>query len=265
MPFVINDGVKIWFEVEGEGPPLMLMHGTTGSSKSWRRLGITDALRDEYKLILVDARGHGKSDKPHDPVAYLPEPKTNDIKAILDQLDIESTHYMGYSMGGRIGFDVVAKAPNLFRSMIAGGAGPSPQSLLEMSSQVYENTIEQIVEMREAVNGRMADDFRTDFLANDIHAIRVSLDPAVLDQEELYRAKLKKFSKPTLMFVGTEDPRIDDIETMTEQMPQAEFISIEGRDHGGAMEAILGLMPQIKSFLERVSQSQNSTNSRGRS
>jgi len=48
-------------------------------------------------------------------------------------------------------------------------------------------------------------------------------------------------------------------------MPQAEFISIEGRDHGGAMEAILGLMPQIKSFLERVSQSQNSTNSRGRS
>lgn len=252
MPFVVNDGVKIWFEVEGEGPPLMLMHGTTGSSKAWKRLGIVDALKDEYQLILVDARGHGKSDKPYDPAAYLPEPKANDIKAILDHMDIESTHYMGYSMGGRIGFDVVVKAPNLFRSMIAGGAGPSPQSLMETSIQMAENTIEQIVELREATNGKMPADIRKDFLANDIHAIRASLDPSILDQEELYRATLKEFSKPTLMFVGTEDPRIDDIETMAGQMPQAEFISIEGRDHGGVMDAIHGLLPEIKSFLERV-------------
>ena len=106
--------------------------------------------------------------------------------------------------------------------------------------------------MREAANGRMPDEVRTDFLANDIHAIRASLNPSILDQEELYRTTLKKFSKPTLMFVGTEDPRIDDIKTMTAQMQQAEFISIEGRDHGGAMEAIHGLLPQIKNFLERV-------------
>ncbi len=252
MPFVVNDGVKIWFEVEGEGPPLMLMHGTTGSSKAWRRFSVVDALKDDYQLILVDARGHGKSDKPHDPSAYLPEPKAKDIKAILDELGIDSTHYLGYSMGGRIGFDVVTEQPSLFRSMIAGGAGPSPVSLLETSTQMAENTIEQIVEMREAANGRMADEVRNDFLANDILAIRASLDPSILDQEDLYKAKLKSFAKPTMMFVGAEDPRVDDIESISAEMPNAEFVSIQGRDHGGAMEAIIDLVPQIRQFLGAV-------------
>ncbi|MBT3555190.1 MAG: alpha/beta fold hydrolase [Chloroflexi bacterium] len=80
----------------------MLMHGTTGNSKASSRLGIVDDLKDEYQLILVDARGDGKSDKPHDPAAYLTEPKANDIKAVLDHLTSNrrtrwTTRWMGES------------------------------------------------------------------------------------------------------------------------------------------------------------------------
>jgi pimeloyl-ACP methyl ester carboxylesterase len=107
MAYVDNDGVKIWFEVEGEGLPLMLIHGTTGNLNIWRKLGIVDALKSDYKMILVDDLGHGQSDKPHEPTAYLPDPKSKDIEAILDSLGIETTHYLGYSMGGRFGLDLV--------------------------------------------------------------------------------------------------------------------------------------------------------------
>ena len=66
--FVENDGLQIHYEVEGQGPPLILLHWWTGSLEDWRLFGYVDALKDTYRLILIDARGHGQSDKPHDPV-----------------------------------------------------------------------------------------------------------------------------------------------------------------------------------------------------
>ncbi len=116
MPFVDNNDVKIRYEVDGEGPPLVLMHGTTSRAEVWRRSGVVDALKSSYRLILIDARGHGESDKPDLPSAYLPEPKANDVTAVLDQLDIGSAHFLGYSMGGRLGFDLCLIAPERLRS-----------------------------------------------------------------------------------------------------------------------------------------------------
>ncbi|MBN4064781.1 alpha/beta hydrolase [Dehalococcoides mccartyi] len=252
MPYIDNDGVKIWFEVEGEGAPLMLVHGTTGNLNIWRRLGVVDALKSDYKLILMDGRGHGQSDKPHEPVAYLPEPKSKDIEAILDSLGIDTTHYLGYSMGGRFGFDVVVHAPHRLRSLVAGGAGPSPKALLESTQFSRGKSIEELLQESESVSGRMPEEPRVDFLANDIDAISASQDNSILDQESVYRKALSEFRQPTLMFVGTEDPRHSDIEGTARGMTNAEFISVEGLDHGGVMQQISGILPQIKSFIDAV-------------
>src|SRR3954447_26749762 len=73
MPYASNDGVRIYYEREGSGPPLVLHHGFTRSLEGWRDNGYADVLNTEYELILMDARGHGRSDKPHDPAAYAPE------------------------------------------------------------------------------------------------------------------------------------------------------------------------------------------------
>jgi pimeloyl-ACP methyl ester carboxylesterase len=67
MPYATNDGVCIHYQEEGSGPPLVLLHGFTLSLEHWRDSGYVTALRDDSRLILMDPRGHGASDKPHDP------------------------------------------------------------------------------------------------------------------------------------------------------------------------------------------------------
>lgn len=65
MPYVNNEGVRIYYEVEGQGPPLVLIAGLTGNLKTWRLYGYVKELKGDYRLILLDPRGHGDSDKPH--------------------------------------------------------------------------------------------------------------------------------------------------------------------------------------------------------
>ena len=104
MPYARNEGVRIHYEVEGEGPPLVLQHGFSESVVDWYETGYVKALKPDYRLILIDARGHGDSDKPHDPEAYLLNRRVGDVTAVLDALDIATAVYWGYSMGGWIGF-----------------------------------------------------------------------------------------------------------------------------------------------------------------
>jgi pimeloyl-ACP methyl ester carboxylesterase len=98
--------VKIYYEVEGEGPLLMLAHGGLGSLNDWRQTGYVGALRGEYHLILFDARGHGRSDRP--PVASLGL-MADDVIAVIDALGAARTHYWGYSMGAAVGFELALR------------------------------------------------------------------------------------------------------------------------------------------------------------
>tara|TARA_B100000676_G_C17939859_1_gene765784 strand:- start:254 stop:1030 length:777 start_codon:yes stop_codon:yes gene_type:complete len=258
MAYVDNNGVKIWYEVEGVGSPVILVHGSSMSLNSWRERGITEQLNEKHKLILMDARGHGKSDKPHDPSEYLPAPKSKDIELILDDLGIDEAHFFGYSMGGRIGLDTVAHAPQRIRSLIAGGAGPSPAALLKEQMFKKGRNIKDVLEVIESKVGRLPDKARETFLANDMDALAASQDPSILDQEELYKRSLANFAKPTLMFVGTDDPRHSDIETTVANMPNAKFISLDGLDHMGAgTKGVSSLMPQISEFLSLVDSDHN--------
>ena len=124
MPYADNRGVRIHYEVEGTGPPLVLQHGFTDSIGGWRQFGYVDALKGSYRLILLDARGHGASDKPRDPAAYDMALRASDVVAVLDELGVERAHYLGYSMGGRIGFDTARLALERLRSLLIGGAHP---------------------------------------------------------------------------------------------------------------------------------------------
>ena len=104
MPFVNNQGIRIHYEVEGEGSPLVLQHGLTESLEMWRDTGYVDPLKKDTQLILIDARGHGASDKPHDPDAYRMRLLVSDVVRVLDDLGLEKAHYWGYSMGAMIGW-----------------------------------------------------------------------------------------------------------------------------------------------------------------
>ena len=129
MPYARNQGVRISYEVEGDGPPLVLQHGSACSSAEWREMGYRDVLRRDYQFILIDARGHGASDTPHEPAAYTLPLRVTDVTAVLDALSIQQAHYFGYSMGGWIGFGLAKYAPERVRTLILGGAHPYAESL----------------------------------------------------------------------------------------------------------------------------------------
>jgi pimeloyl-ACP methyl ester carboxylesterase len=128
MPYAVNQGVRIHYRIEGDGQPLVLQHGFTDSLETWYQTGYVEGLRPHYRLILIDARGHGASDKPHEPDAYDRERNVEDISTVLDDLDIPRAHYFRYSMGGGIGFAIARYAPERVPSLVIGGGSPYPQS-----------------------------------------------------------------------------------------------------------------------------------------
>src|SRR5215470_13911739 len=101
MPYANSHGVRIHYQVEGAGPPLVLLHGFTDSLASWYEFGYVSALAPDYKLILLDARGHGGSDKPHEPVAYETELNVADVLAVLDTLHVPTVHFLAIPWVGR--------------------------------------------------------------------------------------------------------------------------------------------------------------------
>ena len=103
MPYVDSNGVRIHYHVQGCGPELVLQHGFTSSLQNWGAYGYVDALKGAYRLILIDARGHGDSDKPHNVDQYELSLRVGDVTSVLDDLGVGKAHYLGYSMGGRIG------------------------------------------------------------------------------------------------------------------------------------------------------------------
>jgi pimeloyl-ACP methyl ester carboxylesterase len=121
MPFANNQGIRIHYEVEGKGPPLVLQYGQYFPLDVWYEYNYVSALQNHFQLILVDGRGQGESDKPHDPEAYCSERMVKDILAVLDDLGIKKTHYMGYSSGGYLGFGIAKYASERCLSLILGG------------------------------------------------------------------------------------------------------------------------------------------------
>src|SRR5690242_19479497 len=99
MPFATNAGVNLHYRTEGAGPPLFIQHAFTDSAETWYELGYVDALKEAFRLILLDARGHGNSDKPHESDAYSWASMAGDVLAVLDAEDLPTVHYLGYSMG----------------------------------------------------------------------------------------------------------------------------------------------------------------------
>lgn len=154
MPFADHQGVQIYYEVEEEGPPIVLAHGFSGNTTFWRGFGYVDQLEDEFRAVLFDARGHGKSDKLYEAAAYDHRLVIGDVLAVLDALGIAKAHYWGYYMGGAMGLGVAKLHPERLISLIAGGTNPcicpdesdEPSPLLEIFRRGLTEGTEALVE-----------------------------------------------------------------------------------------------------------------------
>ena len=115
-----HDGLRLAYDVVGEGFPVILHTGAGGDSRMWRDAGYVDALGG-YTVVLFDHRGHGASDAPTDPRGYLPEHHAADVVALADHLGLGRFAFWGYSAGARFGFQLAATRPDRVAGLIALG------------------------------------------------------------------------------------------------------------------------------------------------
>ncbi len=130
-----SDGVKIHYLEAGKGSPVVLIHGYTGTAEgNWFSNGVADALAKNHRVVAIDCRGHGKSEKPHDPAKYGPQ-MAKDVLEMMDHLKIPYAHVHGYSMGGFIVTQLLTAAPERFITASYGGSGV-PETDPKLKEQV---------------------------------------------------------------------------------------------------------------------------------
>jgi pimeloyl-ACP methyl ester carboxylesterase len=120
--FEASDGIRIHYWEMGRGTPVVLIHGYRQSGQLWLDNGVADALGRNHRVMVVDARGHGLSDKPHDPLKYGPQ-MTEDVIELLDHLKIDKAHIHGFSMGGFMVTHLLTRHPARFLTASYGGSG----------------------------------------------------------------------------------------------------------------------------------------------
>ncbi len=248
-----SDGIRVVFDVAGEGPALILLHGGGGgqSRQSWYETGYVERLSSDFKVITPEIRGHGESDKPLDPASYTIDRLCRDILAVADACDVERFIVWGFSYGGNIGRYLAARTNRLSKLIIMGvpfgevGSGRFKQSVEEFSAH-WTPLVEDI--QRGALDP--ADFSIEDQAAWQQMNIPVTLAwlTAMLDWGDNQPADLRC---PTLWLSGSENENT--IASMKEyenklEGTRVEIQIVEGIDHAGEFEEIGLVFPVMNSF-----------------
>jgi pimeloyl-ACP methyl ester carboxylesterase len=243
MPYAANrhDGARVYFEDGGgSGAPVILHDGFADSVQDLREWALVDALASEgYRVILADHRGHGRSDKPHDPAAYAMALRVADAVAILERLGIERAHFGGRSWGGRLCFGIGEHAPSRVRSLVIGGNQPYawPESATSrtvgeaLAAAREQSSIEPVVRAFEGLwdiefSSRQRERLRD----NDPLALYAAFAAAMA--EGAISADLGRWRIPCLIFVGAGDVDVlAGARRAAGEIPDAELLVLEGADH----------------------------------
>ena len=244
MPFTETSGAKIHYAVEGSGPPLLLGHGFTGSIAMWQTAPFYGELKSQFTVIPFDARGHGKSDKPHDSSAYSMENRVQDAVAVLQAAGFESGRYFGYSMGGWLGYLLALHAGERFDRIVVGAAHmlfDDWSDRRRMLSLGIDGYIKEMLEQDPATPQENIDKMR----ANDLEALlAVQFDRPDLTSE------IPSITSDLLIYAGDEDPKYNKFKKTSELIQGARFITIPGADHAGGFQQTGEALVEILAFLK---------------
>lgn len=224
-----NGEVEIAYLDSGEGDPVVLVHGFASNKEvNWVNTGWTTTLtRAGFRAIALDNRGHGASSKLYDPAAYHSATMAEDVRALLDHLQIDRADVMGYSMGARIAAFLAVEHPGRVRSLVLGGLG------IRLVEGV--GLPESIAEALEApsladVSGATERMFRAfaEQTQSDLKALAACMRGS---REELSREQVAGITAPVLVAVGTKDPVAGSAQALAALIPGARALAIPDRDH----------------------------------
>ena len=263
--FVDNNGVRIHYEVEEgpvEEPVIVFVHGMGMSTKDWRDAGYPEKLCNEFKVVLVDSRGFGQSDKPKDPADYGRARKVSDITAVLDDIGVDKAYYWGFSMGASIGWAVGMLAPERFHGLVLGAYPVISPDVPEIDRVRWEARaklmrlgMDVYVAAMEMDQGPLPEDTRNRLLSNDKDAYAAqqlaNLEWGAPDED------IVNMTLPALVYSGTEDdypmPRNHTLTRRSASLaPNARFLPLDGHTHMSAFLAADLMIPHVREFVAMV-------------
>lgn len=271
MPRLEVNGLRLHAERTGTGPPVVLLHGFTGSTTTWRRLA--DRLAPEFEVIAFDIVGHGQSDAPPAVERYEMRRCVDDLVAALRLLGLERAAWLGYSMGARTALQIAAHHPDAVDVLVLEGvtpglAAPEERAARVASDEALADRIErdgleafvdfwQSIALWDTQDGLSADvvaAIRAQRMANSEVGLANSLRGMGTGAQEPLHDRLEAVSVPTLLLTGALDQKFTTIaQQMAGAMPNAEQHVVAGAGHAVHLEDPMGFESAVAEFLGRVS------------
>ncbi|HEU5019849.1 MAG TPA: alpha/beta hydrolase [Pseudolabrys sp.] len=229
MPTFRNGDIEIAYLDEGEGEPIVLVHGFASTKEvNWvNPAWVSTLTRAGRRAIAIDNRGHGQSSKLYDPALYRTELMADDIRALLDHLGLARADVMGYSMGSRNTAFFAVDHPDRVRAAILGGLG-----LSLVDGVGLPDTIAKALEAPSMADvadptGRQFRSF-AEQTKSDLKALAACIRGT---RQTLSRAQVNGIRVPVLVAVGTKDDIAGSAEALAALIPGAQALDIPERDH----------------------------------
>jgi pimeloyl-ACP methyl ester carboxylesterase len=245
-----SNGVKIRYVTEGTGVPVVLIHGWMADSSMWGRDRSGNTKLDTsgakgFQLIALDCRGHGKSDKPHDPEKYGAE-MAADVVRLLDHLRIKKAHLVGYSSGAFIAGKVVATHPDRVLSVVYAGQAPLVRGAKSSGSsevEVFAKAVDEgkglgsyIIAVTPPGRPKPTEDLanaiaKIMFAGKDVKAFAAA--GRSFEKLEVTRRQLRKCKAPVLFIHGGNETHYvkDRVAAVRALLGRGELKIVEGGDH----------------------------------
>lgn len=267
MPFLTLPNLKAYYDVTGDGPPLLLIHGLGSSSRDWEKQVPVFAIR--YRVITLDLRGHGRTDKPPGP--YSIGMFSEDTAALIRELDFAPLHVVGISMGGMVAFELAVSYPELLLSLTV--VNSYPEMRVETTGehlQAWRRLLFlDLLGMRGTgvVLGRhlfpkpeqreLRELFVDRWAENDKRAYRESLR-AIFNWD--VEDQLGKITCPVLVVASDGDyMSLDEKRVYTAKIPEAKLVVIEDSHHAVTAERPEQFNSVLEAFLAGLDTVENST------
>ena len=246
--FFDSNGVRIRYIEQGAGETVVLIHGYGSTAEgNWILPRVFQQLAKNYRVIALDCRGFGKSDKPHDVKQYGRE-MALDIVRLLDHLKVQKAHIVGYSMGGGITLKLLTMKPERFLTATLGGtagrfalSSEELRQIEQMATEMEKGSVRTLIlsvwptdqpkPTEEEIKKREAAYAGQDLVA--LAAVRRSNVDQVVTEKQVAAIKV-----PTICIVGNADSRLVNVDKLKKGMPKLKVVTIEGATHSGERAAV---------------------------
>lgn len=251
MPLMNRDGVNIYFETHGDGPPLLLTHGYSATSQMW--LGQVETLSKDHTLITWDMRGHGQSDSPEDQSLYSEAHTVADMATLLDHLGFDEAIIGGLSLGGYMSLAFHCEHPERVKALLIVDTGPGYKK--DAGREAWNKTAIARAEDIEK-NGLAALEDGSAELQASAHKDPMGLARAargMLTQHSPHVIEsLPDIKVPCLVLVGADDdPFLVATDYMAKKIPGADKLIIPDAGHASNIDQHQAFNEGVMSFFSR--------------